>query len=73
MAVHWSFVGVIGALGALAGGWIKDHIPAPWSALTVPGGAPLSYFHVLIVLQVLLAWGVTLPLLATVQEPERVG
>jgi len=67
MAVHSSIVGLIGALGALTGGWIKDHVPASWSALTVPGGAPLSYFHLLIALQLLLAWGVTLPLLASVE------
>jgi len=67
MAVHWSTAGTIGALGALAGGWIKDHMPATWSTWTIPGGAPFSYFHVLILLQVFLAWFVALPLLASVQ------
>ena len=68
MAVHWSTAGVIGSMGALTGGWIKDHMPAAWRAWTVPGGAAFSYFHVLILLQVLLAWGVALPLLASVRE-----
>ena len=68
MAVHWSFAGVIGSLGALSGGWIKDHMPAAWSTWKVPGGATFSYFHVLILLQVLLAWGVALPLLASIHE-----
>jgi hypothetical protein len=72
MAVHWSFVGVIGALGALAGGWIKDHVPASWSVFSVPGGAPLSYFHVIIALQVSIAWFVALPLLRSVRPPARV-
>jgi MFS family permease len=67
MAVHWSSAGVIGSLGALSGGWIKDHMPVAWSQWNVPGGAAFSYFHVLIVLQVLLAWGVALPLLASVR------
>jgi hypothetical protein len=67
MAVHWSFVGLIGALGALAGGWLKDHVPASWSAIAVPGGAPFSYFHVIIAVQVLLAWAVALPLLWSVR------
>ncbi len=71
MAVHWSFVGVIGSMGALTGGWIKDHVPPSWNALTVPGGAPLSYFHGIIALQVILAWGVALPLMRSVREPAR--
>ncbi len=71
MAVHWSFVGVIGALGAISGGWIKDHFPAAWSAHPLPCGASFSYFHVLIALQVLLAWGVAWPLLRTVQKPRE--
>ncbi len=72
MAVHWSFAGVIGSFGALAGGWIKDHFPSAWTHWMVPGGAPFSYFHVLILLQVLLAWGVVLPLLASTRT-ERQG
>lgn len=68
MAVHWSFVGIIGSFGALTGGWIKDHTPAAWSATLLPGGAPFSYFEILIVLQVLLAWGVALPLLGRISE-----
>ena len=68
MAVHWSSVGVIGAIGALTGGWIKDHFPAAWGAYTLPLGAAFSYFHVLIALQVLLAWGVALPLLKSVRR-----
>jgi MFS family permease len=68
MAVHWSTAGLIGAVGALAGGWIKDHMPVAWSQWTVPGGAAFSYFHVITLLQLLLAWGVALPLLASVRE-----
>jgi MFS family permease len=68
MAVHWSSVGMIGALGALSGGWIKDHMPAAWKMVALPMGASFSYFHVLIILQVLLAWGVALPLLWSVAE-----
>lgn len=73
MAVHWSTAGVIGSIGALSGGWIKDHMPAAWGTWTIPGGAAFSYFHVLILLQVLLAWGVALPLLASVRggRPEE--
>lgn len=68
MAVHWSFAGVIGSFGAITGGLIKDHMPAAWTAWTVPGGAAFSYFHILILVQLLLAWGVALPLLKSVCE-----
>ncbi len=71
MAVHFSFAGVIGAIGALTGGWIKDHFPPAWNDLLLPGGAAFSYFHVLITLQVLLAWGVALPLVWSVRESAR--
>jgi len=71
MAMHWSSVGVIGSLGALTGGWIKDHMPHAWTSWTVPGGAHFSYFHILILLQLFLAWGVALPLLSRVKEPRQ--
>ena len=63
MAVHWSTVGVIGAFGALAGGWIKDHFPSAWGGLVLPGGVAFSYFHVIILLHVVIAWSIALPLL----------
>ena len=63
MAVHWSTVGVIGAFGALAGGWIKDHFPRAWGGVVLPGGVAFSYFHTIILLHVVIAWGIALPLL----------
>ena len=62
LAVHWSIVGLIGMLGPLLAGWIKDHFPASWSTLTLPCGAAFSYFQILIVLHLAIAWGVALPL-----------
>jgi hypothetical protein len=69
MAVHWSTAGLIGSVGALSGGWIKDHMPPAWTTHVLPGGTHFSYFHVLILLQTLLAWCVALPLLASVKDP----
>lgn len=66
MAVHWSSVGVIGAGGALAGGWIKDHFPRAWGGVLLPGGAPFSYFQIIILLHLVIAWGIALPLLRSV-------
>lgn len=69
MAVHWSSVGVIGALGALAGGWIRDHYPTNWNGLVLPGGVAFSYFHAIILAHLIVAWGVALPLLRGVGKP----
>lgn len=66
MAVHWSSVGVIGAGGALAGGWIKDHFPRAWGGVLLPGGAPFSYFQIIILLHLVIAWGIAWPLLRSV-------
>ncbi|MES2570465.1 MAG: MFS transporter [Verrucomicrobiota bacterium] len=60
MGLHWSLVGVIGTVGALAAGWMKDHLSFGHFCL-VEGLAPFSYFQVLILIQVALAWGVALP------------
>ena len=70
MAVHWSSVGMIGAFGALAGGWIKDHFPRAWGGVMLPGGVPFSYFHVIILAHLLIAWCIALPLLRSVGKPE---
>ncbi|MEI9895105.1 MAG: hypothetical protein WDN28_14755 [Chthoniobacter sp.] len=67
MAVHWSTAGVIGSIGRSHWRLDQGSHAVAWSAWTIPGGAAFSYFHVLILLQVLLAWGVALPLLASVR------
>lgn len=62
MGVHWSLVGLIGSLGALFAGWIKDHLPADWLGVVIPGGAPWSYFQALVILHALVAWLVVRPM-----------
>jgi hypothetical protein len=62
MGVHWSLVGLIGACGPLAAGWIKDHVHFDGLRTLIPGGAPLSYFHVLVALHLFLAWAVVWPM-----------
>ena len=63
MAVHWSLVGLMASIGPMIAGAIKDHFPAALSRLTLPFGAPLSYFQIIIALQVALIWFVAAPLL----------
>lgn len=63
MAVHWSLVGLMASLGPMLAGFIKDHFPAALSRLVLPGGTPLSYFQIIILLQMLIIWCVAAPLL----------
>ena len=63
MAVHWSAVGLMASIGPMIAGYIKDHFPVAWSTHHLPGGAPFSYFQIIILLQVLILWFVAVPLL----------
>ncbi len=65
MAVHWSLVGLMASIGPMLAGFIKDHFPAALSRITLPFGAPLSYFQIIIAIQVALIWLVAAPLLRT--------
>jgi hypothetical protein len=68
MAVHWSLVGLIGTCGALGAGWIKDHLGRSGAPL-LDGWHGSSYFQILVLIHVALAWGVALPLVARIAEP----
>ena len=63
MAVHWSLVGLMASIGPMLAGFIKDHFPDALSHIVLPGGAPLSYFQIIILIQVLIIWFVAAPLL----------
>jgi MFS family permease len=72
MAAHWSMVGLIGALGPLVGGKMMDGLEAwklsqdiHWS---LPTGVPVSFIHVLLVVNALLVWGVGVRLLLAVKH-----
>jgi len=68
MAVHWSAVGALGALGPLAAGKIMDWMNAhPWHWI-MPTGTAFGFFHVLIILQTLLVWLVAVRLLLAVKQ-----
>ena len=66
MAVHWSLVGLMASTGPMLAGFIKDHFPAALSRIALPCGAPLSYFQIIILIQMLLIWCVAAPLLRKV-------
>jgi MFS family permease len=68
MAVHWTLVGIISALGPLAGGWIKDFMVDAPLDVYLYSGTRFSYFHVIMVVHGLLIWGIMLPLLLRVRK-----
>lgn len=71
LAVHFSVVGILSALGPLTGGaimdWFEQH---PWN-LQLPGGIDFSFYHAQILLFALVAWSGALPLLLRVRAPGR--
>ncbi len=73
MAVHWSFVGLLGALGPTAGGLVMDTFPGPQrlGGLVIPSGLPFSFYHAQLMLFTALLWLVALPLLLSIRAPER--
>jgi MFS family permease len=70
MAVHWTLVGFLSALGPIAGGWVKDYFTAHPIPIILYGGTAFSYFHLLILLHGVMIWFVMLPLLLKIQKKE---
>lgn len=62
MSVHWSIVGLLAALGPVAGGAVVDALarhPVGW---VLPGGTPFAFQHLLVVLHAGVVLGVGVPL-----------
>jgi MFS family permease len=71
MAVHWSVVGLIGAAGPVVGGAIMDGMDAfmrTRPAWTMPTGTVFGFFHLLILVQLVLTWLVAVRLLLVVKQ-----
>ncbi len=68
MAVHWTIVGALSALGPIAGGWVKDWFTAHPIGITLAGATELSYFHLMLLAHNLMIWGVMLPLLLKIRK-----
>ncbi len=71
LAVHFSLLGVLSALGPLAGGAVMDWFDATGWHWGLPAGVEFSFFHLQILLFALLAWVAALPLLLRVEVPGR--
>jgi MFS family permease len=68
MAVHWSFVGLLGAAGPTIGGMIMDYFPRHLP-LSIPTGLPFSFYHAQLVLFTASLWFLATPLLLAVRPP----
>jgi len=62
-AFFWVMIGLIAALGPLAGGSIVDFFDEHPLTLTLPTGDPVAFFHVLVLLHALVIWLIAFPLL----------
>jgi MFS family permease len=71
MAIHWTIIGGVAAIGPLAGGWIMDWVEAHPFTWMLPMGVPFSYFHILIIMHILLSIGVGVPALLQVRRPQN--
>ncbi|MEI8140508.1 MAG: MFS transporter [bacterium] len=67
MAVHWSAVGALGALGPLVAGKVMDWMNAHPCHWIMPTGTAFGFYHVLIILQVALVWLVAVRMLLAVK------
>ncbi|MHC4872671.1 MAG: MFS transporter [Planctomycetota bacterium] len=63
IAVHWTVVGIIGALGPMAGGVIVDLISTNPAIIDwqLPNGQPATFFHILALLFAATNWFITVP------------
>jgi len=73
LAVHWSFVGLLGALGPIVGGLIMDHFPSSRTFdLPIFSGLPFSFYHAQLTLFTALLWLIALPLILAITPAPRV-
>ena len=68
MAVHWSIVGLMTAVGPTVGGYVMDAFPKGISGWQIPTGLPFSYIHILTFLHIALAWFLVVPFLLMVKK-----
>ena len=72
MAAHWSVVGLIGASGPVLGGKLMDWIQLWMQKESIhwmlPTGLPVSFFHILLLLNAAIVWLVALRFMLAVKQ-----
>ena len=68
MAVHSTLSGLLGAIGPLLGGLIKDQWGAFSPEWVLPTGTAFSWYHLILLIHAGLVWGIALPLMLTVRR-----
>ena len=67
MAVHWSLIGLIAALGSMAGGWLMDFVNARPPLCTLANGTAFSFLHAIIIAFSLITWCIAVPLVLSIR------
>jgi len=67
MAVHWSIIGLIAALGSLSGGCFMDYFNAHPPLYVFASGTAFSFLHAIIIAFALLSWGIAMPLILSIR------
>lgn len=74
MAVQWSVIGMLGALGPVLGGSLMDFMESRHLFWDSPLGGTYGYLHVLVLLQMLVTWFGAVPLLYAIRRrPGEIG
>lgn len=67
IAMHWSIIGLMSASGPLIGGLIMDYFAQNPINLKIYSGIPFSFFHVLILIYIIIIWLIAAPLMLKVK------
>ncbi len=68
MAMHWSIIGLLAALGPVIAGFIMDWVGEHPLAWKLPSGAGVSFYHVLAMGHVSVSWLICAPLMLMVRS-----
>lgn len=68
ISLHFTFAGLMGAAGPLAGGAIVDYMAAHPIHVRLPGGIELAFMQVLVAVHMGVSWFVALPFLLRIRK-----